>query len=317
MKRTSINVDFPNESTLLYLLPFVLSLVLAVLTGCTSVATTKGEELPTSSSPNDTVFPSPVSAVNTTIASCPLTIPNGSTPPNARPSPNRHGNGTLWVDLWPENKILVEPNQVDVDGSIGVKFGWYRGVSGQLTIEGRRLDAPALPLQADILDGYGDSGFQASGILFPSEGCWEITGIVSDVKLTFVTLLIRIPFDILWPAWSPAELILIHESSDVTDLPRSIRIVYGSPSGGEVVFKTIQGLQESVVPYPKTSIQQVTVNGQPGICVKGDWDKQGQWQADADAGALEWSDNGLIYQISHTGLKLRCDDLLRMATSPS
>ncbi|HKY53031.1 MAG TPA: hypothetical protein VJM08_01945 [Anaerolineales bacterium] len=250
------------------------------------------------------------------ITSCPLTTPNGNTPPNTPPSPNRHGDDALWVDLWPENKILIEPKQMNVDGSISVKFGWYRGTRGQLTIEGRRLDAAAPPLQADILDGYGESGFQASGIRFPSEGCWEITGSVNDAKLTFVTLVISIPYEILRPVWSPEALILIHESSDVSDLPRSILIVYGSPSGGQVNFETGQSIREIAIPYPDTAKEPIIVNGGLGTCVQGAWDKQGRWKANVDAGALEWSSNGLSYRISYSGLQLRCEDLLRMAGSP-
>jgi hypothetical protein len=195
---------------------------------------------------------------------------DGSTPPNTnwRPSPNRHGNGSLWVDFWPENKVLVEPNEVNADGSMAVKFLWYRGVRGQLVVEGRRLDAPAPPAQGGYSsEGYGDIGFQAGGILFPSEGCWEITGRVADASLTFVTLVIKIPFEILWPAWSPEGLILMPTSSDITALPKSIRITYVSPDGGEVRFETTQGLHKDAIPSPKAFTQQVTVNGKPGICV--------------------------------------------------
>lgn len=49
------------------------------------------------------------------------------------------------------------------------------------------------------------------------------------------------------------------------------------------------------------------------MCVKGTSDKQGQWRAAADAGMLEWSDDNLSYRISYSGLKLSCEDLLRMA----
>jgi hypothetical protein len=70
-----------------------------------------------------------------------------------------------------------------------VKFGWWRGEAGALRIEGRRLDAPA-PLAARIPEGYGDAGFQASGILFPTQGCWEVTGRVGGASLTFVTLVL-------------------------------------------------------------------------------------------------------------------------------
>jgi hypothetical protein len=73
-----------------------------------------------------------------------------------------------------------------------MKFGWWRGVSGQLSIQGRRLDGPAPPLRAEVPDGYGDTGFQASGVIFPTEGCWEITGQVGAARLTFVNFVIRV-----------------------------------------------------------------------------------------------------------------------------
>lgn len=125
---------------------------------------------------------------------CPVTIANGSTPPGERPSPEHHGNAALWTALWPEGKVLATPAYVRYDGSINMKFPWWRGpgVVGALSIEGRRLDGPAPPLQAQIPEGYSDEGFQASGIIFPTEGCWEITGKANGASLTFVTLVIKV-----------------------------------------------------------------------------------------------------------------------------
>jgi hypothetical protein len=34
-------------------------------------------------------------------------------------------------------------------------------------------------------------GFQASGVYFPTEGCWEVTGKVGTTSLTFVTVVIK------------------------------------------------------------------------------------------------------------------------------
>jgi hypothetical protein len=69
-----------------------------------------------------------------------------------------------------------------------MKFPWWRGenVRGSLEITGLRLDGAAPPAFGDVSDGYGDTGFQASAIFFPTEGCWEITGSVGDAELTFV-----------------------------------------------------------------------------------------------------------------------------------
>lgn len=126
---------------------------------------------------------------------CPVTVPNGSTPPGEQPSPGQHGTGQLWTGLWPEGKVIFEPGgpgSINADGSLGMKWWWWRGVAGQLTIEGRRLDASAPPLRADIPEGYGESGFQAAGLIFPTEGCWEVTGRVGEAELTFVTMVIKV-----------------------------------------------------------------------------------------------------------------------------
>ncbi|MGA7316124.1 MAG: hypothetical protein WBX22_19380 [Silvibacterium sp.] len=74
-----------------------------------------------------------------------------------------------------------------------MKFPWFRaaGLEGKLAITGRRLDAAAPPLKAVIPNGYLDTGFQATGLIFPTEGCWEITGKVGDTTLTFVNRVIR------------------------------------------------------------------------------------------------------------------------------
>jgi hypothetical protein len=73
-----------------------------------------------------------------------------------------------------------------------MKWPWWRGVKGQLTIEGQRLDASARPLRAHVGSGYGDTGFQASALIFPTPGCWEVTGRVDDASLTFVTRAVQI-----------------------------------------------------------------------------------------------------------------------------
>jgi hypothetical protein len=103
-----------------------------------------------------------------------------------------YGNGQLWVGgLWPDGVIAAGPGFINKDGSVGMKFGWWRAVPGVLAITGRRLDAPAPPLHADVSTGNGEIGFQASGIDFPTDGCWEITGKVGSITLSFVTFVIK------------------------------------------------------------------------------------------------------------------------------
>jgi len=121
--------------------------------------------------------------------SCPVTKPNQNTPPGERAGSSHYGNGSLWTALPPAGRVVFwpgGPGQVLPDGSLSIKFPWWRAVSGPLTIEGRRLDAPAAPLRARIPEGYGDTGVQATALIFPTDGCWQVTGKVDGASLTFV-----------------------------------------------------------------------------------------------------------------------------------
>jgi hypothetical protein len=120
------------------------------------------------------------------LGSCPVTRPNHRIPPGEEGNPGAeraayHGNGKLWTVLYGITRQIPD----------GVKFPWWRAVRGRLTIEGRRLDGSARAPRADIPDGYGPIGFQASRIFFPTPGCWSVTGMVGDGRLSFVTLVIE------------------------------------------------------------------------------------------------------------------------------
>jgi hypothetical protein len=97
--------------------------------------------------------------------------------------------------LWSDGTVVFEtrgPGHSDEDGSLRMKSPWWHAGAGEsLTIEGRRLDADAPPLTASIPDGYQGSSFQATGLIFPMEGCWEVKGRAGPDSLTFVTRVVR------------------------------------------------------------------------------------------------------------------------------
>ncbi|MGH2963983.1 MAG: hypothetical protein ACRDMH_01195 [Solirubrobacterales bacterium] len=121
-------------------------------------------------------------APGNTLASCPVTLPNGNAPPRHH-EPNFYGNGRLWV-LLPTYK---HPDGINPDGSYSKKIPWWEAVSGkQLRVSGERLDGPAPPLRAAVNEAIDSSGsFLASTVIFPTQGCWRITGQAGDVTLTF------------------------------------------------------------------------------------------------------------------------------------
>ncbi len=132
-------------------------------------------------------------------AGCPVTEPNGSLPPGETvAAPEYLGNGELWTVLWPDGRVIFEPGgpgEIRDDGGLAMKFPFWRGegVRGELRITGRRLDGMAGPLTAEIPEGYGETGFQATGLVFASEGCWEVTASAGDATLTFVTQAVIAP----------------------------------------------------------------------------------------------------------------------------
>ncbi|MBK9604324.1 MAG: hypothetical protein IPO36_21200 [Anaerolineales bacterium] len=167
------------------------------------------------------IAPKPQPAMeNLPAPECPVTTPNGSIPPGETMADEGYlGNGKIWTSLWPEGKIIMYSYNRNADGSLSMKWLWWRGVSGPLSIEGRRLDAEAEPLRSFISSGYGDTDFQVSELIFPTTGCWEVTGHVGDASLTFVT---EVVFEEATPTPAPtitAESTLIPPTATFEILP--------------------------------------------------------------------------------------------------
>ena len=86
--------------------------------------------------------------------------------------------GTLWMGYTlPDDGFIADPD--------GQKIALWRekgSAFGKLRVSGSRLDADAPPLRTYIPSGYATKvGFQASGLSFPTPGCWRI---VAHVGLT-------------------------------------------------------------------------------------------------------------------------------------
>jgi hypothetical protein len=107
-----------------------------------------------------------------------------------------HGTGELaFSGPWPDGAVVFKPGGpgfVLSDGSLSMKFGCFRGVPGMLKIHGRRLDVSAPPLRFHIPAGFGKVGFQATAMIFPTPGCWEVSGQIAGARLTFVTRVIKV-----------------------------------------------------------------------------------------------------------------------------
>jgi len=128
---------------------------------------------------------------------CPVTVANGYVPPGA-PS-TFYGNRLLATAAY--GVITRAP---EADGSISEKYPWWgAGVPAKpLRIIGQNLELSRTPLTAlrvhdgftaSVHEGYVEGSprgtrFWASGVTFPSEGCWQVTGSVGPVRLSVVVL---------------------------------------------------------------------------------------------------------------------------------
>ena len=167
--------------------------LLALLVACTSAGTRSRAPFPAQPNP----IPSAGGGAQLLSGSCPVThpVPSQGVPkgivdavdPGQQGPLGQHDfdywydNDVLWVELPPGSEVVKSPSE-----ELSEKFPWVRLVPGYLSIEGRRLDGPAPSAQGRASRGYGRIGFQASGIYFPTTGCWEITGKIAGRELRFV-----------------------------------------------------------------------------------------------------------------------------------
>jgi hypothetical protein len=146
---------------------FTMFLWLSVLVACTSIS-------PTDSSLAD---------------ACTLTEPVWAQPPEDAAVQGSPAFGyyfinedqSIWAAAWWADQ---EAGNLRASGD-GIKTGWFRPAGAELQITGQRLDAEAPPLEAHVPCCY-PTRFQATGLFFPTEGCWEVTARADDSEISFI-----------------------------------------------------------------------------------------------------------------------------------
>lgn len=138
------------------------------------------------------VFLAACASINATLPrdSCPVSKPVWAKPPEdaAVLDPPAYGyyfvndDLSIWASAWWTG---LDDEHLRVSER-GVKIGWFRPEGATLEVTGQHLDDPqAPPLQAYVPCCY-PTRFQASGLSFPTGGCWEVTAKAADSELTFI-----------------------------------------------------------------------------------------------------------------------------------
>lgn len=173
----------------------VIGCVLQVLAlACTPTALPAASPAPpTHTAPGAATVPPALAAPEAT--GCPVTLPatgwiaelTGFSPLPASRYSWYGDTDFLAVDLPVDGVYRIQADEVNLNA----KIAWWRYVDGTVEITAGRVDGSERPLRTTTTAGYGDRGFNPSGIQFTSEGCWRVTGALQGRQLSFVMLVLR------------------------------------------------------------------------------------------------------------------------------
>jgi hypothetical protein len=121
--------------------------------------------------------------------SCPLSEPVWAKPPEDSAVLDSPAEGYYFVNedrsIWASASwAKAENEKLHRREEVGHKVGWFRPAGTALEITGQRLDAQAPPLEAVVPSGY-PTRFQATGLIFPTGGCWEVRAKAAERELSF------------------------------------------------------------------------------------------------------------------------------------
>ncbi len=110
---------------------------------------------------------------------CEATMPVAERPPD-------DPNASPFLGDWYVNadRTMWASGGSPVPGTLRTKVLWVRPVGSELTIDARRLDGDAEPVDIAVPSGYRWT-YQASGLTFSTPGCWQITGRADGKTLRF------------------------------------------------------------------------------------------------------------------------------------
>jgi hypothetical protein len=147
-----------------------------ILTACSAIDSTES-------------YLSPLSLEeNTSSTFCPVTEPEWVKPPEDSAVEGLPEFGYYYVNqdrsIWASAWWTGEEKEYLRMGEEGLKMGWFRPEGAELEITGHRIDGQASHLDAHAPCCY-PTRFQATGLTFPSDGCWEVTAKAAESELSF------------------------------------------------------------------------------------------------------------------------------------
>lgn len=125
----------------------------------------------------------------------------------------------------------------------------------------------------------------------------------------------EVAFPLRTPAWLPKGVVFRGAMADPDGAGGGVSYAAADGSTGGFGLQMRRGRQEGGYAVPTSATQEVQVHGRPAVYAQGAWNKSSQWQPTADAGLLSWEEDGFTFVLTHSGVGLSQEDVLRIAES--
>ena len=106
------------------------------------------------------------------------------------------------------------------------------------------------------------------------------------------------PFPLSLPAWVP-EGYTLNEQAAIANSKDWIMLTWRSPNGSEIIMMVEREYTGYNIPAGVDSSQEIQINGQPALLIRGNWDSQHQWDPQRGI-AIYWIKDGHDYRLIYS-----------------
>jgi hypothetical protein len=160
-----------------------------------------------------------------------------------------------------------------------------------------QVRARALEL-VKMIAGYQVDERSESPLKDYEEGTVQATEYTIPV-MTMPEALVNPPFPFNLPYWVP-EGYTLKENVAIANSKEWISMNWVNPNGGEIFMLVEKQQPQYNLPIGVGSSEEIEINGQQALLVKGGWANAYQWDP-ARAVVIYWEINGLYYRLGYSG----------------
>lgn len=212
------------------------------------------------------------------------------------------------IDLWPSiqqrlqsHHAVLQQRKGDSDMKVVTRFQWKTALLFALVLI-TLVFAVSEPARAIVLEWIKIvAGFRVEETaVSPLIGYEE--GIVQATEYAIPTMkvpdaLANHPFPFNLPAWTPDGYAL-DENMAIANSKAWVMLNWVNPDGGGIFMLVEKEQPQYNLPAGEESSEEIQINGQPALLIRGDWASAEQWDP-TRAVTIYWEKNGLFYRLGY------------------